>query len=124
MLLSRANHRRAAWLALVALWLQLALSFGHYHVEDFAGLGRLSGFELVRATPPSGSPVNPFSEGIGHEACAICASMALADCLVLPDPVRVATPSLPGCRSRATPEAFVLAGAPYRLFQTRAPPVV
>jgi hypothetical protein len=124
MLLSRANHRRAAWLALVALWLQLALSFGHYHAEDFAGLGRPSSAELVKAAPLPGSPANPFSEALGHEACAICASMALADGLVLPDPVRVAAPSLRGCGSRATPEAFVLAGTPYRLFQTRAPPVV
>jgi hypothetical protein len=124
MLLSRVNHRRAAWLALFALWLQMALSFGHYHAEDFAGLGAPSPPDVARAAPLPFPPLNPFSEGVAHEACAICASMALADSLVLPDPVRVATPPLPGCRSLATPEALVLADTPHRLFQTRAPPTV
>ena len=124
MVFGGATHRRAAWLALFALWLQLALSFGHYHAEDFAGLGAPSTRDAVHAAPLPSSPFNPLSEGMAHEACAICAAMALADSLVLPDPVRVATRPLPGCQSRATPEAFVLTGTPHRLFQTRAPPVV
>jgi|HubBroStandDraft_1064217.scaffolds.fasta_scaffold28817_2 hypothetical protein len=124
MVFGRATHRRSAWLALFALWLQLALSFGHYHAEDFAGLGAPSTADVVHAAPLPSSPFNPLSEGVAHEACAICASMALADSLVLPDPVRVATRPLRGWRSLATPEAFVLAGTPHRLFQTRAPPVV
>jgi hypothetical protein len=124
MLLSPANHRRAAWLALFGLWLQLALSFGHFHAEDFAGLGGRAAPEVAHAAPLPSLPLNPFYEGVAHEACAICASIALADCLLLPDPVPVATPGAIAGASLATSQAFLLIGTPYRLFQTRAPPVV
>jgi hypothetical protein len=124
MLLSRANHRRAAGLALFALWLQLALSFGHFHAEDFAGLGTPGAPALARSTPLPVSPLDPFSDGVAHEACAICASMALAECLLLPDPVPLAMPPLHRHSSLAMPGAFVVVGTRHRLFQTRAPPSV
>jgi hypothetical protein len=124
MLLKGANHRRTAWLGFFALWLQLVLSFGHYHAEDFAGLGAPSAPELARAAPLPSSPFDPFSEGVAHDACAICASMALADSLALPNPVRVTAPRLLGGSSVAPPDAFVLVATRHCLFQTRAPPVV
>jgi hypothetical protein len=128
MLLSRANHRRAAWVALFALWLQLALSFGHRHAEDFAGLGASSaafaGQAQVDDGAPPGSPGNPNPDGLGHEACAICAAISLADCLILPDLAPAAAPAPVGRESLRIPDALVLVDTSYRLFQTRAPPVI
>jgi hypothetical protein len=126
MLLSPANHRRAGWLALFALWLQLALSFGHSHAEDFAGFGAPPHPETAqvvadRSVPP-GAPA-PYSGGLAHDDCAICAAMALADSLVLADLGTAPAPTLVGARPLAIPDTVVLVDGPHRLFQTRAPPV-
>jgi hypothetical protein len=126
-MVSRANHRRLAWLALFALWLQLGLSFAHTHPEDFFGLGAGSGHAAQltadRHTIP-GSPASPFSDGLAHDACAICATMALAGSLVLPAPVQIASPGVGVGAAVPLHDAFVLIGASHLLFQTRAPPIV
>jgi hypothetical protein len=126
MLLRPANRRRAAWLALFALWLQLALSFGHSHAEDLAGLGapHFGTAQVVadRSMPP-GAPA-PYPGALAHDDCAICAAMALADSLVLPDLAPVPAPTPIGTQPLAMPDTVVLVDGAYRLFQTRAPPVV
>jgi hypothetical protein len=126
MLLSRACHRRAAWVALFALWLQLALSFGHRHAEEFAGLGEPSASFAAQAdrSASPGSPANPNPDGLAHEACAICAAVSLAGCLILPDLALAVAPVPAGRQSLRIRQALVLVDASYRLFQTRAPPVI
>jgi hypothetical protein len=124
MLLGRRSHRRITWLALFALWLQLGLSFGHTHPEDFFGLGGQHQTQLIAAahTAP-GLPGGPISDSLGHEACAICASISLAGTLVVAVPPVIAPPRFD---RRAPPPLFdyvVVYRAPHLLFQTRAPPV-
>jgi hypothetical protein len=83
------HKRNGALLALAALALQLALSFGHLHRDDL-GLPPLPAAAqtlIAFATVPS--PAGPADHGhqpASDDYCAICASMAL---------IATATPSLP-----------------------------
>ena len=125
MLLGRKLHRRVAWLALFALWLQLGLSFGHTHPEDFFGLGGKQQAQLTAAHTAPGAPAGPMSDVLRHEAtCAICASIALASTVIVPVPPVVA----PARFERGAPPPLydhaVVTRPPHLLFQTRAPPVV
>ncbi len=114
------NHRRAAWLALFALFVQFALSFGHIHTEDFLPQSAAS----VTGPALPGSSGGPLPEGLAHEACAICASMHLAGALVLPEPIRLTAPAFIGETIAPLDSPFIFVAAPYRLFRTRAPPVI
>jgi hypothetical protein len=123
-MLGRRLHRRVAWLALFALWLQLGLSFGHTHPEDFFGLGGKKQAELTAAHTSAGAPVGSIADILGHEAtCAICASVALAGTIMVPVPPVVAPPRF---ERGAPPPLYDQAAVfrpPHLLFQTRAPPV-
>lgn len=131
-LVGRQKLRRGGgWLALAGLALQLVLSFGHVHAEDIFGpLGRpmVQGqgptiLSADRRQDPAGSQ-NPAGDAAAEGACAVCAAMALAGSLVLPDPVKLPLPS--GAAEQAAPpgDRLMLRPAPFRLFQSRAPPTV
>jgi hypothetical protein len=119
MMRSRGLRQWGGHLALVGLWLQLVLSFGHFHPEDFAGL--VSATATVVAAPQRDAPPQPADEQAAHEACAICANLALAGALVLPASAKPSPPP-----SAAPPldrgDAYVLTAPPFLLFLTRAPP--
>jgi hypothetical protein len=83
-------RRNAGWtvrLALLALAVQLAVSFGHVHVPDVhAGISA----GIAAAAPAKGDddPQHP-----GPDYCAICAVMHLAGSLTLPESAVLATPA-------------------------------
>lgn len=124
-------RRGGGWLALASLALQLVLSFGHVHASDIFGpLGRLivQGHARTILTAdhrqgPSGSQ-DPADDDAVEGACAICASMALAASLVLPDPVRLPLPSGAAEQAELPGDRLVLRPVLFRLFQSRAPPAV
>jgi hypothetical protein len=124
MLTNDAQRRRGAWLALFALWLQLALTFGHHHAEDFAGLVSLPWAAPHISLDRGAAPAAPATDGCDHDDCALCASIALAANVVLPDPPPVVLLRLLGREGPAMPDAFVVVAATYRLFESRAPPVL
>lgn len=80
----RTNRRFGGWLALAALALQLCLSFGHSHAEDFARSGRQSAAAAVTA-----DHTTPSQPG-DHDGCAICATVHMLGSLVVATP-----PALP-----------------------------
>jgi hypothetical protein len=115
-----AETRRSlsGWLALAALALQLAVSFGHMHPEDFVH-GRPG---TVIATQGGSGAGEPGDNDHEHLDCAICATMDIAGTLLLPVPPVIALPAEivvarlgPGERS-APQRARALA------FNARAPP--
>ncbi len=77
----RAKRSLSSCLALFALALQLALSFGHIHLDDLA----LGGTTLASAQKAS-QPATPSGTVPDRdEVCAICAIISLSGALLIPD---------------------------------------
>jgi hypothetical protein len=77
----RAKQSLSSHLALFALALQLALSFGHVHLDDLA-LGRTP-IAAAQKASDSGTPAGTVPDR--DEGCAICAVIGLAGTPLLPD---------------------------------------
>jgi|SRR6516162_255274 hypothetical protein len=115
----RRKSGLGSWAALFALVIQLFLSFGHIHVEDFQ----------VSSTTITGSsqtqPDSPLSDDHGsggHDFCAICAALSLTASSTLPTVALLATPI-------SHPHKWVVDFQPLQIsdtvrlpFQARAPP--
>jgi len=110
----------SSWLALFALALQLALSFGHVHLHDIGSTGvKVAGTQAPSA--PS-SPDHPA--GDADDYCAICATIHLASTTFLPGLVQL--PVLFVARPvEHIDRVTTVFAAPHRsFFQSRAPPLV
>jgi hypothetical protein len=83
---TKTGRKFSGWLALAALALQLAVSFGHMHAEDFVH-GRPG---TVITTQGGSGPGEPLGGDHDHLDCAICATMDLAGTLLLPVPPVIA----------------------------------
>lgn len=79
----RMNRQWSGRLALFALALQLALSFGHIHADD---LGLTAPAEAAASHAPStnsdGKP--PQDRGDTHDVCAICVTLSLSATSLVP----------------------------------------
>ena len=120
----RTRSRLGSCLALFALALQLALSFGHVHLDgDAPDSGHPS--VLSDAQPATAlDPTNHDSPAADDDHCPICALIHLARTLV-----QAEAPSLPlpGDFEQLRFEAasdFGLAAPNDAPFQARAPPIV
>jgi hypothetical protein len=123
----RSRSRLGSYLALFALTVQLALSFGHVHPERYL-LGRQSAtLSGVSATTVSASAIDSAGKetpALADDFCPICALIHLAGTLV-----PAAAPSLPqlGAFSpsplEVAPLAFDLADPHYSPLGARAPPL-
>jgi hypothetical protein len=114
----RARLKLSSFVALFALALQLALSFGHMHVHDLAGQA-----PAQIETSGTAAPASSDRPEHAHGYCAICAIIHLAGTLV---PASVPSLPLPVAYGRAEPRTTVLVDAPPRtpsFFAARAPPV-
>jgi hypothetical protein len=101
---------------------QLVLSFGHVHPDDFPAPGRApllaqSGGGTAPASPERRAPGLP-----AHDDCAICVTMAMAASSALPAPVMLSPPVGFDRAVLPMPSPPLLAAAPRPPFQTRAPP--
>ena len=118
----RPNRRFASWLALVALALQLALSFGHVHLDGIRAGSTNDWITSAKAPSAPPSPAHhPASDA--DDYCAICATIHLASTSFLPD-----APQLPALLVSQTIEhfhhvAFVAVARQRTPFQSRAPPL-
>jgi Protein of unknown function (DUF2946) len=122
--LRNVMRRGGAWLALLALVVQIAASFGHVHARDFAGdIGSRAADGWHKTTVANAAVSTPASLAGDEDQCPICFSASL-----------LATSSVP-CAEQSVAlldlsdvsyaNAFVVFGllesgrAP---FQSRAPP--
>jgi hypothetical protein len=86
----RQHIRSATWLALAALAMQVAVTFGHIHAERFstpsAGATAIAaaGLQAPDNGKGAGSPTQPYRAPGADGFCAICASIGLLGALVLP----------------------------------------
>ena len=86
----RTSRRFSGTLALLALVLQITLSFGHIHLRGFAGV---PGVAAAQAQPPATDPAGDHKPGHStDDYCLICATANLAGTLVLPDLVALPVP--------------------------------
>ena len=78
-LLRKLTRQCGAYLALVALALQLALSFGHLHTRDISA----SGISLAKAHPASWQSPSKLADD--EDLCPICFSGFLLSTSFVPD---------------------------------------
>lgn len=118
----RRYQKRAGWLALLALALQLVVSFGHHH--DHAGHERTAASSAQCVAATGDACAAPADTDDDKDGCAICWAMALVAATVLPFVIgwliatlRLDTVGLP---SSDTHVSFGIAAA----FRARGPPVL
>lgn len=128
----RSNIRHGARLALFALLVQLALTFGHSHgLVRAAPLVQSSQQQADSNTPDMAigqvsadkkSPASPDREHPGHNNCAICAVIAMASTVVFATPPLLQLPEAAELLYRATDAEFLHLKSAGTAFQPRAPP--
>ena len=118
----RSNVKTGSRLALFALALQFALSFGHFHAAAQAAPAIQSGlsYALTTADEPAS---NPDSDQRPNDPCAICAVIALANSVLFAPPPPLLLPQAIAFLYLATDAEFVHLSAAYPAFQSRAPPI-
>jgi hypothetical protein len=117
----RYGGRFASWLALVALAIQFAVSFGHVHLEGVRRVD-IAAAAVGRSTHTAQSLPSPQG-GDKDDYCAICASIYLAANSFGPPPPLLPVPLASTAVAHFDRGAFALV-APHRLaFQSRAPPL-
>ena len=120
-----SRKRHGARLALVALALQIVLSFGHVHLENFDGAraAHFAGVDGHHAALTQASRQAPVQNpGDADDYCAICASIFLASTSFASQPPPLPVPagfqriahSLAAMFGTTEPRRFA--------FQSRAPP--
>jgi hypothetical protein len=116
----RGNRRIGAWLGLLALGLQLVLSFGHIHLGDIA-------IPQVAAADAAAAP-NPVTPTNRHhrtpDICAICVALNLTASSVVPTAVSLVLPFVFTQAWLPDFEAALVSSEPHLFFQARAPPVL
>src|SRR5262249_27943426 len=104
-------------LALVALAVQLVLSFAHVHVAD---VGRAQAG--TASLPRSPNAPRPRSDGPTQPGCAICALIQLAATATPSAPPALPFLVSPGHSRPDAADQFLLAASAQILFRARAPP--
>jgi Protein of unknown function (DUF2946) len=127
----RSNIRHGARLALFALLVQFALTFGHSHwfaqaaplAQSHLADGAKSVAAADRAAVEKPSPANPHREHPGDDNCAICALVAMAGTVMFATPPLLLLPQAVELLYRTTDAEFVHLNSARTAFQPRAPPV-
>jgi hypothetical protein len=108
-----------SYIALFALAFQLAVSFGHVHLDAIADNSSVA----IATTSDVTTPASGDSSDVADHCCPICALIHVAGALLLTQPP--VTP-LPIVFAQWLPNAavkFVFATAPPSFFSARAPPL-
>ena len=117
----RSNVRHGARLALFAMLVQLALTFGHSHW--FAQAAPLAQASLQQsAAVEKQSPAGPDREQPGEDNCAICALVTMAGTVVFATPPLLLLPQAIDLLYRTTDAEFLHLKSAATAFQPRAPP--
>jgi hypothetical protein len=122
----RSNIKHGSRLALLALALQFALSFGHCHAAAQAAPAVQSSLSYVLTTAgePTRQPAsNPDSDQRPNHPCAICAVIALANAALFATPPLLLFPQAFEFLYLTTDAEFAHLNSAYPAFQSRAPPI-
>jgi len=116
----RSKVRQAALLALFALAIQLVLSFGHAHAEDFAHDATLQATSLHDTTPQS--PHHHHHDGLAAHHCGVCASVMLSGTATAAAAPVLVPPPAPAIQAETAAADFALPDLAHAAFRSRAPP--
>jgi hypothetical protein len=123
----RSNIKHGSRLALFALALQFALSFGHFHAKAAQAAPAIQSspsYVLSTAGEPTQQPAsNPDSDQRPSDPCAICAVIALANAVLFATPPLLLFPQAIEFLYLTTDAEFAHLNSAYPAFQSRAPPV-
>jgi hypothetical protein len=114
----RSNIQHGSRLALVALAIQLALSFGHFH-----GITAQAAPGISQAAQPQQPASDHDSDRQPNDGCAICAVMAMANAVTFATPPLLLLPQAVEFSYLTTDTEFVHLNAVRVAFQPRAPPI-
>lgn len=112
----RSNIKHGSRLALLALAIQFALSFGHFH-----GIAAQAA-SAIQQTSQQQPSSNPDSDRQPADPCAICAVMALANAVLFATPPVLLLPQAVEFLYLTTDAEFVHLDHGRVAFQPRAPP--
>jgi DUF2946 family protein len=130
----RKHIKPGSRLALFALAIQFALSFGHFHgvaaqaapaiqaglsQANLAYIGTVAAPEAAQKQVPS----TPDTDQQPADACAICAVIALAGNVLFATPPVLLLPQAVELLYLTTDAEFVHLGSVHPAFQSRAPPI-
>jgi hypothetical protein len=132
----RSNIKRASWVALLAMMIQFALSFGHFHaIASAAPSAYESGSALSKASLAGSlsaevaniqsgrQPAPNDSDKHSDDICAICTVMAMANAVSFAVPPALPLPQI-GKFSRLNAKSeFARVASTFVAFQPRAPPI-
>ena len=122
----RSRKRSGSYLGLFALAFQLAVSFGHVHLEHIAPPSA-SASVLASAPPAAGdltAPSNPTGRGhLADDRCSICTLIHLAGALVPAEMPSLPLPTVFGRVRLELAAEFDLTASHAALFRARAPPI-
>ena len=122
----RSRSRLGSYLALFALAFQLAVSFGHVHLERIAPPS-VGASALAPAQPSAdnlNAPSNPTGrEDLADDCCPICTLIHLAGALVPAEMPLLALPTVVGRLRLELAAEFDLTASHVALFRARAPPI-
>jgi hypothetical protein len=134
----RSNIKHGSRLALLALAIQLVLSFGHFHSLAAKAAPALQSGQTQSRASYAGDPLAPDaasqadrqqpasdrdSDGHPNDGCAICAVMALANALLFVTPPVLLLPQAVEFLYLTTDAEFVHLNSARIAFQPRAPPI-
>jgi hypothetical protein len=111
----RSNIQHGSRLALLALAIQFALSFSHFH-----GISAQAAPAVQQTSQQA--PSNPDSDQQSTDPCAICAVMALANATLFSTPPVLLLPQAIEFLYLVADAEFVHLGSVRVAFQPRAPP--
>jgi Protein of unknown function (DUF2946) len=113
----RSNIKHGSRTALLALAIQFALSFGHFH-----GIAAQAAPAIASAQSQQ-TPSSHDSDQQPGDACAICAVIALANTVLFATPPLLLLPQAVEFLYLTTDAEFVHLNAVRVAFQPRAPPI-
>ena len=118
----RSNVRWGAWFALVAMALQLALTFGHLHLLHLRVAASAQLAAKAAITLPDGSSL-PTKPRLIDENCTVCTLIQMAGAAAPATAASLPLPALFASTPLTTRVEHELAASPPLHFQARGPPI-
>jgi hypothetical protein len=117
----RDNIRHGSWLALIALAINIALSFGHIHA---IGGHRSERDPIVASIPsPDSHQIPGHSDGKADDLCPICMAAAAIGTALAATPPALPVEFADAAIDHAIEHAVAVPPARRAAFQSRGPPI-